>query len=263
MAVWSSLTTTNSGIAVMQDDDHTPGRPDRPSTLSSHHMPVGSPVLADLERYWRSLQGHNRLPQRTDVNPAQIDAALPHSFILERVAPGVTRMRVAGQQLNAYLGMEARGMPLSTFFDPAAREKLRALVDQVFDRPALVDIAVESPRGLTRPRLTGRMIFLPLAGPDGTVNRALGAILTDGMIGRSPRRFTIPEAAGIRIEPVADRTSTGLRRMAGLAEAPAAWTPPRPQMAPDGLPEPEGRTAPLPHQPAAARPWLRLVVSNV
>ena len=95
-----------------------------PTILSTKAAVVGRPLLEELEQYWRDLRGARRLPVRTEVNPAQIDAILPYSFILERVSPGNGRLRVAGQSLTTLLGMDARGMPLSVFFSAEARPLL-------------------------------------------------------------------------------------------------------------------------------------------
>ena len=47
---------------------------------------VDTRALQELESYWRELRGARRLPVRTEVEPARIDAILPQSFILEHVA---------------------------------------------------------------------------------------------------------------------------------------------------------------------------------
>ena len=168
--------------------------------LSAHHPIQGRTVLDELERYWRELRGARRIPIRSEVDPARIDSALPYAFILDRVAPGVGRLRVAGQKLSAFIDMDARGMPLTSFFTADAREQVMAQTEAVFARPALVELPLISVRSLGRPRLTGKMLLMPLLGPDGTVSRALGAILMDGMIGRTPRRFDIADGEAIRCE---------------------------------------------------------------
>ncbi len=208
--------------------------------LSAHHPVQGRTVLEELETYWRDLRGARRIPVRSDVDPLRIDSALPYAFILDRVAPGVGRLRVAGQKLSAFVGSEARGMPLTTFFTADARAMVMQQTELVFSRPALVEMPVVSARSLGRPKLTGRMLLLPLLGPDGHVSRALGAILTDGMIGRLPRRFDIPEGQSFRCEDLPEP------RVHAVAVAAVAGA----------------RTPFLAKRPDVARPALRLVVSN-
>jgi hypothetical protein len=203
------------------------GDPPDPLVLSSHHLPAGRSVLREVETYWRNLRGARALPLRSEVDPAGLDAALPHAFLLERLAPGVGRLRVAGKALSGYLGAEARGLPLSQLFSGESREALARHLDEVFDGPALLDLPVSCAPRAFRPRLKGRMILLPLGGPDGLVTRALGALMLDGAPGRGQQRFDLGEP--LRVEALESRPGPA-RRAAGLGEA--------------------------------ERPWLRLVVSN-
>lgn len=209
-----------------------------PIQLSAHHPVRGRTVLEELEQYWRDLRGARRIPVRSEVDPARIDSALPYAFILDRVAPGVGRLRVAGQKLATFVGIEARGLPLTSFFTADARDMVMRQTELVFSRPALVEVPIVSARSLGRPKLTGRMLLLPLLGPDGQVSRALGAILTDGMTGRTPRRFDIADGAEIRCEEMPE---PGLRAIAAVAGS-------RMPFASKG--------------PEVSRPALRLVVNN-
>lgn len=211
-----------------------------PVQLSARHPLQGRSVLQELEQYWRDLRGARRIPVRSEVDPARIDSALPHAFILDRVAPGIGRLRVAGQKLSSFVGMDARGLPLTSFFSADARDLVMAQTELVFSRPALVEVPLVSHRSLGRPKLTGRMLLLPLLGPDGQVSRALGAILTDGMIGRSPRRFDIDAAADIRCEELPEQRRQAVSAVAG------------------GL----GHLNAAQHRPGVARPALRLVINN-
>lgn len=206
------------------------------------HNTTATGMLADLERYWRALRGARRLPVRTEVDPARIDGALPHAFILERVAPGVARMRVAGQALADHLGMDPRGMPLSALFRHEARAALSDHVARLFDGPALIDLPLCMPRLLGRPRLAGRMLLLPLTDAEGAVTRALGAVAIEWRAGRGQRRFDIDPDCAPRIEPLGatcDQPQRRLRVAAGM-----------------GRGMPRGREC----RPAQAQ--LRLVVSN-
>ena len=222
------------------DDDSDEMTDFTPVSLSMHHPVQGRSILQELEQYWRDLRGARRIPVRSDVDPARIDAALPHAFILDRVAPGVGRLRVAGQKLSIFVGMDARGMPLTSFFSADARDSVMRQTELVFSRPALVEVPLVSHRSLGRPKLSGRMLLLPLLGPDGNVSRALGAILTDGMIGRTPRRFDIAQGEAIRCEELPEPRQNTLAAVADMRS---------------GAPLADKR-------PEVSRPALRLVVNN-
>lgn len=69
-------------------------------------------VVADLRAYWDELRQGRAVPTRADVQPAGIGDGLDYAFILERIAPGAARFRLAGRHLVDLMGMEVRGMPL-------------------------------------------------------------------------------------------------------------------------------------------------------
>jgi hypothetical protein len=152
------------------------------------------------------------------------------------------------------MGMEVRGMPLSAILVPASRDGARALVEAVFAGPSVVELALESDRGLGRPALQGRMILLPVGDDDENCDRALGCLVTEGDIGRGPRRFTITRQ---RTETVLPRPPVPPARQApAFAEDQRAFTPP-------AHPAPAfSATDPIPARvqpPPRGKPQLRIV----
>lgn len=195
--------------------------------------------LDELERYWRGLSQKGQLPCRTEIDPARIDHALPHAFVLEKIAPGIGRMRVAGQALCDLLGMEVRGMPLSAFFGPQARTELDGWLRQLWSGPALVDLPVAVPRTLGHSRLPGRLLLLPLADEAGAVTRALGGLYFGARPSQSGRQIIFGPMEQARWEPA----------------LPQGFEP---RLVTDNT-SPAPRPGPA---PAAQRPALRLVVGG-
>ena len=66
-------------------------------------------LLWQMEAYWRALPRSQIVPRRSDIDPRGVENLLRHAIILERVAPGVARFRIAGQHLSDLTGMEVRG----------------------------------------------------------------------------------------------------------------------------------------------------------
>jgi hypothetical protein len=62
-------------------------------------------ALNELEHYWSSLPRTRGVPLRKDVDPVAMGALLEDSFILERDAPGVARIRVAGRNIAKLVGV--------------------------------------------------------------------------------------------------------------------------------------------------------------
>lgn len=196
--------------------------------------------LTQLRSYWESLRDGGPPPLRSSVDPRGIAGALERAFVIERVAPGVARFRVAGMHLCDLLGMEVRGMPLSALIEPAARPALADALERVYAAPAVLEAELEAERGLGRPALTARLIVLPLRDWRGLPGVAMGGLSATGDIGRAPRRFAIRHHIVARLPA----SLSPAERHPALAEAAADFTP-----------------AP-PDRPARGRPHLRLVKSD-
>lgn len=154
-------------------------------------VPASAPALQQLRAYWESLRIGGRLPLRSDIDPRGMAAALDQVFLIERIAPGHARFRLAGNQFHDLMGMDVRGMPLSSLFDPGARARLEQGLTGLFDDAAGLHFGLEAERGIGRAALGGRMLLLPLRGGVGDPAMALGALVVEGAIGRAPRRFAI------------------------------------------------------------------------
>ena len=169
---------------------------------------ANDPILQSLEAYWQALRHASQIPSRNDIQPRQIDDALPHTFILQRIAPGIARMRVAGQQLHDLLKMDARGMPIGTFFTPEARDELTQLVETAFTEPAIIALPLYAPGNIVRTPLTGTMLMLPLRDDNGQTSRILGAIVTEGNRGNRARKFGIAKDIPTRHETLGIKLAT-------------------------------------------------------
>lgn len=148
-------------------------------------------ALGQVETYWEGLRNRRIMPSRSEVDPRGISGVLEHAFILERVARGIGRFRLAGMHLNDVMGMEVRGMPLTALILPESREAMNAALAAVFDEPAIVRLTLSSDTGLGRGPMDAKMILLPLRSDLGDVSRVLGCFVANGKIGRAPRRFAI------------------------------------------------------------------------
>jgi hypothetical protein len=205
----------------------------------------GYGLLQEVRGYWEGLRAPGELPDRGRIDPRGLDQALENVFLVERIAPGLARFRIAGMHLTVLMGMEVRGMPLSALFDPPGRDRLQTLLEQVFVAPAVLELALEGERGIGKPSLEGRMILLPVRGDTGLCDRALGCLVTAGPVGRTPRRFAIARHV--------------VESLAAEADRPKAPLTPR-EPAPRGLAEDATPFAAAPGRPQ--RPHLRLVKSD-
>ncbi|MFD1344544.1 PAS domain-containing protein [Litorisediminicola beolgyonensis] len=196
-----------------------------------------------IESYWQALRSAAEpIPARSRVDPRGIEDALEYAFIVEILAPGTGRLRVAGGHLNDLMGHTAAGLPLSALFDQDARERMSAALGEIGTRPALLRAELISDAVLGFGRVTGDMVLLPLRSQSGATDRLLGGLVTVGRIGRNARRFSL---SGLTLEEIPLRAP--LIETAALPERKRAYGSAR------------NRDAAA---PVSERPHLKLVVSN-
>ncbi|WP_422028656.1 PAS domain-containing protein [Roseovarius sp.] len=179
----------------MQDDTD---RPDDVIELRPRHRAAGRDPEA-LVDYWQGLRQGTAVPRRAEIDPRRIEGLLSDTFIIERIAPGLARFRVAGAHLADLMGMDVRGMPVSSFIHPDRRDGFAGALARLFEEPATVRLDLLSRGGFRQPELSARMVLLPLRSDLGDVSRAMGCLVAEGEAGRVPRRF---EVTRLRVAPV-------------------------------------------------------------
>lgn len=199
--------------------------------LGAGHGRSASLICAELRAYWDGLRQGRAVPDRTEVEPRGLRGLLDYAFILERIAPGAARFRLAGRHLVDLMGMEVRGMPLCSVMNPSSRGRLSDVLETVFKAPQIAELRLEGQGGFARPPLSGQMVLLPLKSDLGDVSRALGAMVIEGEIGRAPRRFDIAHDA---VFPIVAGGATLPPSPSGFAEMPEPWrAPPRDDATPE------------------------------
>jgi hypothetical protein len=149
--------------------------------------------LREVEAYWELLRDGRLVPDRGEVDPRGFPGALPQTFLLERIAPGLARIRVTGRHLCDLMGIDMQGLPLTSLILPEARPTVIEILSAVFEEPAVARATLSSPGGIGRRKLEARLLILPLRDDQGDVTRALGCLVAEGAIGRTPRRFAVDE----------------------------------------------------------------------
>lgn len=215
-------------------------------SIEDHEKQRRLAPLRQVEAYWRGLCAEGQIPARTQVDPRGMQDALEHAFLIERIAPGMAKLRVSGSHVSDLMGMEMAGMPLSSMILPGERERFSTGVAALFEEPSVVLMALQAERGLGKPELSADLLLLPLRSDFRDVTRGLGVMVSHGRVGRTPRRFAVSD---VSVRPVAEVTDQ-------YGAAPTRTTgPEKPPL--KGMAE-----AAKPFQPAPGRGHLRLIVSN-
>lgn len=208
-------------------------------------------IMADMRAYWDSLRKGRAVPARSDIQPQGIHRALDHAFILERIAPGAARFRLAGQHLIDLMGMEVRGMAFCSLANPGSRGRWSDVLESVFRAPQIAEMTLHAKAEYARPELTARLLLLPLASDLGDVTRALGCIIADGQIGVAPRRFDL---VSDQVLPIIEGGKTIAPSPSEMAQD---WKAARPERA--LLPAPASPPAKVPDSPESRRARFRVI----
>ncbi|WP_223421284.1 PAS domain-containing protein [Tateyamaria pelophila] len=202
--------------------------------MTDFRAETGYSAISQVEAYWEALRGMRMMPKRSEIDPRGIESALEYTFVLERIAPSMARIRIAGSHLSDLMGMEVRGMPLTSFITPPGRVQVSDALEEVFQRPAVSELRLTSEVGAGKPHMDARMLLLPLKSDLCDVSRILGCFVAQGNMGTAPRRFdvagakireitapsTLPSA---QTDPALAERRNATRRMPGFAEENAAF----------------------------------------
>ena len=220
---------------------------------------VSRRVVAQMRGYWEGLRRGRDVPLRAEVDPRGLEAALEFAFILERVAPGMGRFRLAGMHLNDLMGMEVRGMPLTALFTPEGRKRVADATEAAFSGPCVAELMLTAEAGLGKPPMTARMILLPMKSDMGDVTRILGCLVAEGQgIGRTPRRFLVD---AVQVDPIVPGVATPVPAPVRPAALGLGITLPRFGASPPGAVQPS-RPNVSPRTPEERRALFRVVTNS-
>jgi hypothetical protein len=92
----------------------------------SHHL--------ELYHYWLAQRGPRAMPARSDLNPGDIPALLPHLMLVDKVAD-CFRYRLIGTGVTREVGHDATGSFVGSYISTTAPEvsaSAQAIYDHVF-----------------------------------------------------------------------------------------------------------------------------------
>lgn len=171
------------------------------------------PDAQALQAMWSDLRGDRPVPFRAELDAGRIGSKAPFLSILEYVGPSNFRIRIAGDRLNKWFGLELRGMSVLSMIDTAARNHVQAALNRVTGEPAVAALHGEARAagGFASPF---EMALLPMRSDFGKVDRVLvGVWLLDG-------RAFVP--APVRLHPELITVASVIETEDDLDEALAA-----------------------------------------
>ena len=149
-----------------------------------------------LYAYWNDIRAGRLAPKRFEIEPSQIAALLPDTFILERVDSETSRFRLAGTRICEAFGTDFRGVNLLDLLCDEDRVTMQRQIS-VISRQGAVGVFTFISQNPAGQAVKWEMLILPLVHLHNDVDRYLGAVAV------------IDEPAWLRHEPL------GKHRMLG------------------------------------------------
>jgi hypothetical protein len=128
-----------------------------------------------LYAYWNMVRNGRLAPRRFDIEPARIGSILPDTFILERLADGTYRFRLAGTRIAERFGDGMRGSNFLDNWEPGDPEALVRILADVTEKACVRLLAIEASTTDGR-TIEIELLLLPLVHTQGTIDRVLGSI---------------------------------------------------------------------------------------
>jgi len=163
--------------------------------------------------YWQGLRQGRLVPKSSEIETCVLHKSLNYTFILKAITPDNIRFRLAGSKLCDCMGMEMRGMPAYAMLKITGRSRFNEMLQSSLSRPEVLDFQLAP---------AARMILLPMADDNNTINRILGCISVDPKRPDFPARFCIRSVMKTRINATKPITP---KLMSELAEDQQPFAP--------------------------------------
>lgn len=132
--------------------------------------------------YWRSRQLSGSAPARAAIDPAEFSELMPQAFILGRAFTGVYPVRLAGGFVCDLHGKDLKRVNGLSLWAERDRSRLQGSLEEIRRRP---DPLVATANALFDGGELGmEVLFAPLIGPEGDIDRFLGLYQPLGMTAR-------------------------------------------------------------------------------
>lgn len=128
----------------------------------------------ELFAYWNRIRGSEPAPRRSDIEPGDIRRVLPDTFILEVIAAGNQRVRLAGTRMCSLYGREIKGSNFLDLWSDADRATIAGAAERVSEDAAGVVIEVDLVSARDRTAAC-EFLLLPLRHGVGSHDRILGS----------------------------------------------------------------------------------------
>ncbi len=139
-----------------------------------------NPVLRKISDYWDGLRAGRLAPNRSEIDPRQLEFAIESVFILEKHSELDVRFRFSGRRVIDLIGRETRGLAAHMLVAGNNRPLFDVIVNKVLALPGRADLTLCAADSPARSR-EARLMLLPLYAEDGAMTRVLGCLQANAL----------------------------------------------------------------------------------
>lgn len=137
---------------------------------------VEKPAFRALIRHWlEQVAALGRLPRLADIDPLQLAPALAHVWVVDAAGDGDFRFHLCGESVARWYGRNPKGACYSDFFERPLAQQSAQYARRVLDGPQAMYLRMSARVPDWSTPLPLERLAFPLAAPDGSISRILGA----------------------------------------------------------------------------------------
>lgn len=137
------------------------------------------PLTKEVFAYWDRCRGTRLMPDRADIEPAEIRRALGDTFILALDSDIGHPFRLAGTRICDFFGQELKGRSFIGLWDPVSTAEIMKLLTCIIEERIGI-VAGVTGRTEYGSETKFELLLLPLGRHDRLPNRALGLLVPIG-----------------------------------------------------------------------------------
>lgn len=123
--------------------------------------------------YWQSRRDGRIAPARADIDPAAFAKVLTQTFMIGRQSAGDYRLRLVGSLLDSLHEGRLAGSDYLALWSETDRARVKAAIESAIPRGEAV-LARAAGRTKQGRQAEFEILFMPLTGPSGRIDRVLG-----------------------------------------------------------------------------------------
>lgn len=135
-------------------------------------------TISAVYSYYEQLRAGRAAPLRSEINPAELKAALPDVFMLEQLKDASFSFRLAGTRTCLVFGREARNTDFAAIWEPNSARRMVLAAQSVLATGQILRVDLVA-RGVDEPEFGLEMLLMPLSSKPGVVDRIFGCLAAD------------------------------------------------------------------------------------